>query len=211
MTDMIDSLWTIAIERADQAGKELAKVLLARPQGSRPVTLVGFSLGSRVIFSCLKELSKLTEEDRDKNKKEGGKAVGAAAAPMESPSKSHKWRKGAGSAKVGDSSSAEDGRISDDFSDDSTDEGSLFEGEGGGTADKSSGGTSTGGITRHFFFSKKPKEASNSSSTRAADDNKNIDSAGATLSAKDVKGLISDVVLLGAPISLTVGGPNIDS
>jgi hypothetical protein len=26
LTDMIDGLWTIAVERADQAGRELAKV-----------------------------------------------------------------------------------------------------------------------------------------------------------------------------------------
>jgi hypothetical protein len=59
LTDVIDNLWTIAIERADLAGKELAQALLTRSYGSRPVTLVGYSLGARVIFSCLKELSLL--------------------------------------------------------------------------------------------------------------------------------------------------------
>lgn len=56
--DIIDGAWTLAVERADEAGKELAEALLQRPQGSRAVTLVGHSMGARVIFSCLLELSK---------------------------------------------------------------------------------------------------------------------------------------------------------
>ena len=43
--------------RADMAGLILADSLIDRNLGVRPVTLVGFSLGSRVIFSCLKELA----------------------------------------------------------------------------------------------------------------------------------------------------------
>lgn len=34
-----------------------------RPQGSRPVTLVGHSIGARLIFSCLAELAKRRESD----------------------------------------------------------------------------------------------------------------------------------------------------
>ena len=58
LTNVIDSLWTIATERADAAGIELAEALLRRPLGSKPVTLVGFSMGARLIFSCLRELSR---------------------------------------------------------------------------------------------------------------------------------------------------------
>lgn len=65
LTDVIDNTWTLATERADAAGIELAHVtsyldhsvmyqaLLARPQGSRSVTLVGHSIGARLIFACL--------------------------------------------------------------------------------------------------------------------------------------------------------------
>lgn len=43
--------------RADMAGLILADSLIDRNLGVRPVTLVGFSLGSRVIYACLKELA----------------------------------------------------------------------------------------------------------------------------------------------------------
>eukprot|EP01039_Chlorochromonas_danica_P008478 gene8478-9344_t len=61
MTDVIDNLWTIAVERADQAGIELAHALLARSYGNRPVTLCGYSMGARVIFSCLRELARVLD------------------------------------------------------------------------------------------------------------------------------------------------------
>ncbi|KAK1357626.1 Transmembrane and coiled-coil domain-containing protein 4 [Heracleum sosnowskyi] len=58
--DLIDSKWAIAIDRSDQAGKLLAEeVLLKGLHGQRPVTLIGFSLGARVIFKCLETLAKL--------------------------------------------------------------------------------------------------------------------------------------------------------
>ncbi|XP_051114828.1 uncharacterized protein LOC127240292 [Andrographis paniculata] len=57
LTKFIDSKWAIAIDRSDKAGKLLAEVLQKGLQGHRPVTLVGFSLGARVIFSCLQTLA----------------------------------------------------------------------------------------------------------------------------------------------------------
>ncbi|KAG6384950.1 hypothetical protein SASPL_153773 [Salvia splendens] len=57
LTSFIDSKWAIAIDRSDKAGKMLAEVLLKGLQGHRPVTLVGFSLGARVILSCLETLA----------------------------------------------------------------------------------------------------------------------------------------------------------
>ncbi|XP_052196809.1 uncharacterized protein LOC127804113 [Diospyros lotus] len=56
-TDFIDSKWAIAIDRSDKAGKLLAEVLQKGLQGQRPVTLVGFSLGARVIYKCLQMLA----------------------------------------------------------------------------------------------------------------------------------------------------------
>ncbi|CAH9105757.1 unnamed protein product [Cuscuta europaea] len=62
LTDFIDSKWTIAVDRSDKAGTLLAEVLQKGLQGHRPVTLVGFSLGARVIFKCLQILA-----ETDKN------------------------------------------------------------------------------------------------------------------------------------------------
>lgn len=55
---LIDNPWTVSLARADATGLILADSLLDRNLGVRPITLVGFSLGSRVIFSCLKELAR---------------------------------------------------------------------------------------------------------------------------------------------------------
>ncbi|TVY32482.1 putative membrane protein [Lachnellula subtilissima] len=55
---LIDNPWTVSLDRANAAGLILADSLIDRNLGTRPVTFVGYSLGSRVIFSCLKELSR---------------------------------------------------------------------------------------------------------------------------------------------------------
>ncbi|KAI9887067.1 MAG: hypothetical protein M1823_001139 [Watsoniomyces obsoletus] len=54
---LIDNPWTVSLDRANAAGLILADSLIDRNLGARPVTLVGFSLGSRVIFNCLRELA----------------------------------------------------------------------------------------------------------------------------------------------------------
>jgi hypothetical protein len=55
---LIDNPWAVSLDRAVSAGQILADSLIDRNLGTRPVTLVGYSLGSRVIFSCLQELAK---------------------------------------------------------------------------------------------------------------------------------------------------------
>jgi hypothetical protein len=55
---LIDNPWTVSLDRANSAGLILADSLIDRNLGTRPITFVGYSLGSRVIFSCLKELAK---------------------------------------------------------------------------------------------------------------------------------------------------------
>lgn len=56
--NVLDNPWNVCTQRATSTGKELAEVLLARQQGNRPITLIGYSLGARVIFSCLEEMVK---------------------------------------------------------------------------------------------------------------------------------------------------------
>lgn len=55
---LIDNPWAVSLDRAVSAGKILADSIIERNLGTRPITLVGYSLGARVIFSCLQELSK---------------------------------------------------------------------------------------------------------------------------------------------------------
>ena len=47
----------VSLARANSAGLVMADSLRERNLGNRPITLLGFSLGARVIFSCLKELA----------------------------------------------------------------------------------------------------------------------------------------------------------
>ncbi|KAF8971813.1 hypothetical protein BDZ97DRAFT_1723539 [Flammula alnicola] len=55
---LIDNPWSNALDRAKAAGRVLADVLINRNLGVRPITLIGFSLGARVIFYALLELAK---------------------------------------------------------------------------------------------------------------------------------------------------------
>ena len=54
---LIDNPWSVSLDRANSAGQILADSLIDRHLGNRPITLIGFSLGSRLIFSCLRELA----------------------------------------------------------------------------------------------------------------------------------------------------------
>ena len=54
---LLDNPWSVSQDRSDAAGLILADSLIDRNLGARPITLVGFSLGARVVFSCLKELA----------------------------------------------------------------------------------------------------------------------------------------------------------
>ncbi|KAF2674334.1 DUF726-domain-containing protein [Microthyrium microscopicum] len=55
---VVDNPFNIARTRADKAGIVLAATLIAKAQGERPVTLVGWGVGARVIYACLMELSR---------------------------------------------------------------------------------------------------------------------------------------------------------
>ena len=87
--DSIDSVWTLAVERADEAGVELAKSLLDSQAGHRPVTLLGFSMGARAVYSCLKELARHQEkweDQKERRREEEETATAAAGDPSSSTS-----------------------------------------------------------------------------------------------------------------------------
>ncbi|KAI1769711.1 DUF726-domain-containing protein [Hypoxylon sp. FL1150] len=54
---IIDNPWSIANQRAQKAGEVLADALINKAQGERPVTLIGYSLGAKVIYVCLQQLA----------------------------------------------------------------------------------------------------------------------------------------------------------
>jgi len=56
--DVIDNPWSVAMNKAVEAGLVLADALSKKNGGGRPVTLVGFSIGARVLYYALKELAR---------------------------------------------------------------------------------------------------------------------------------------------------------
>ncbi|CAK4032069.1 hypothetical protein DOTSEDRAFT_68674 [Lecanosticta acicola] len=54
---LIDNPFSVANYRAQKAGDVLADALINKAQGERPITLVGYSLGGKVIFTCLQRLA----------------------------------------------------------------------------------------------------------------------------------------------------------
>jgi hypothetical protein len=57
VSKIIDNPFSVAHSRAQKAGRVLADAIINKAQGERPVTLVGYSLGAKVIFSCLQALA----------------------------------------------------------------------------------------------------------------------------------------------------------
>lgn len=53
----VDNPFNLAKNRSEKAGRILADALINKVQGERPVTLIGYSLGARVIYFCLKTLA----------------------------------------------------------------------------------------------------------------------------------------------------------
>lgn len=63
IANIIDNPWDVCIGRSAEAGKHMADVLMSRKQGRRPASLIGFSLGARVIYFCLQELAERKESE----------------------------------------------------------------------------------------------------------------------------------------------------
>lgn len=80
---VIDNPFSVAKSRADKAGEVLADALVNRAQGERPVTLIGYSLGARVIYTCLMSLAK---------RKEFGLVENAVLIGSPTPSDTSDWR-----------------------------------------------------------------------------------------------------------------------
>ncbi|KAK1754307.1 DUF726-domain-containing protein [Echria macrotheca] len=53
ISKIIDNPWNVAMVRADKTGAVLADIILNKTHGERGVTLIGYSLGARVIYVCL--------------------------------------------------------------------------------------------------------------------------------------------------------------
>lgn len=81
---VVDNPFSIARSRSEKAGRVLARALVAKVQGERPVTLLGYSLGARVIYTCLDELA---------NQKAFGLVESVIMAGAAVPSDSVAWRK----------------------------------------------------------------------------------------------------------------------
>ena len=54
---LVDNPWSLGLDRSRKAGLILADSICNNVQSGRPVTLIGFSLGAKVIFHCLVELA----------------------------------------------------------------------------------------------------------------------------------------------------------
>lgn len=59
--DIIDNPWSVAKNRAEQAGQALGDYIADNQLGGLPVTLAGYSLGTRVIAAALKRLEERNE------------------------------------------------------------------------------------------------------------------------------------------------------
>tara|TARA_R110002003_G_scaffold41_23_gene3011 strand:- start:12183 stop:14210 length:2028 start_codon:yes stop_codon:yes gene_type:complete len=57
IASVLDNPFSVAKYRAEKAGEVLADALINKVQGERPVTLVGYSLGARLIYSCCQKLA----------------------------------------------------------------------------------------------------------------------------------------------------------
>ncbi|KAK8086346.1 hypothetical protein PG994_001320 [Apiospora phragmitis] len=57
ISKVIDNPWTVGMVRAEKVGGILADAIINKLQGERAVTLVGYSLGARIIYNCLMQLS----------------------------------------------------------------------------------------------------------------------------------------------------------
>jgi hypothetical protein len=81
---IVDNPFSVAKARSDKAGEVLADALINKAQGERPVSLIGYSLGARVIYTCLMALA---------DRKAFGLLENVVLLGCPAPSDSADWRK----------------------------------------------------------------------------------------------------------------------
>uniref|UniRef100_A0A0N4ZD18 Transmembrane and coiled-coil domain-containing protein 4 n=1 Tax=Parastrongyloides trichosuri TaxID=131310 RepID=A0A0N4ZD18_PARTI len=57
VADIIDNPWHVCMSRSEEVGEILADVIIKRQHGQKPLNLIGFSIGARVIYYCLLKLA----------------------------------------------------------------------------------------------------------------------------------------------------------
>lgn len=57
ISKIVDNPWSVGMVRADKAGAILADAIINKVQGERGITLIGYSLGARLIYTCLMTLA----------------------------------------------------------------------------------------------------------------------------------------------------------
>jgi hypothetical protein len=82
LSKIIDNPWSICMVRADKAGVLLADIIINKVQGERGVTLIGYSMGARVIYACLMTLAE---------RRQFGLVESAVMMGVPAPSQSRIW------------------------------------------------------------------------------------------------------------------------
>ncbi|CCF43934.1 hypothetical protein CH063_03198 [Colletotrichum higginsianum] len=57
VSKVIDNPWSVGMVRAEKVGMILAEAISRKVQGDRPVSLIGYSLAARAIYTCLMVLA----------------------------------------------------------------------------------------------------------------------------------------------------------
>lgn len=57
ISKIVDNPWSVGMVRADKVGQALADAIANKVHGERGISLLGYGLGARVIYTCLMSLS----------------------------------------------------------------------------------------------------------------------------------------------------------
>jgi len=71
IASVIDNPWALVLDRSVKASLVLADAIQERMHGNRPLTLIGYSMGAKVIFDALEELARRRELQAEQDEKYG--------------------------------------------------------------------------------------------------------------------------------------------